>query len=68
MRTTIDIQDHILHEVLGKTGMKSKKKAVETALKEYLQLSRRQELAAMITEFKDFDLTLDDLDKLRNDS
>ena len=66
MRTTLDIDSNILSEVLVKTGAKSKKKAIETALKEFLEFRKRKELVGLIDNYKDFDLDLQDLEKIRN--
>ena len=66
MRTTIDVQDDILESVMKETGMKSRKKAVEIALTEYIKMRHRQELANMIGQNDRFGLTLSDLEKMRN--
>jgi Arc/MetJ family transcription regulator len=68
MRTTLDIDAKILEEALQSTGASSKKKAVEIALREYIRFKRRQDLISRIGKWKDFDLTLEDLEKLRNES
>ena len=67
MRTTIDIKDEVMDSVMKETGMKSRKKAVETALTEFIKMRHRQELANMIGRNDDFSLTLDDLEKMRNE-
>lgn len=68
MRTTLDIDDTILEETLQSTGASSKKKAVEIALREYIRTKQRQDLISRIGTWNDFDLTLEDLEKLRNES
>ena len=68
MRTTLDIQEEILNKVLAISGASSKKKAVETALQEYIRLKHRQELIQMIGNYDDFDLTLEELETLRNEA
>jgi len=67
MRTTLDIDEKILIETMQATGASSKKKAVETALREYIRMKRRQELIARIGTYRDFDLTLKELEKLRDE-
>ena len=67
MRTTLDIDDEILQETINATQANSKKKAVEKALREYLRMKRRQDLLARIGSWKDFDLSLEELDRLRNE-
>lgn len=37
MRTTIDIDNDLLKEVMEKSGAKSKKNAIVTAMKDYLK-------------------------------
>ena len=68
MRTTIDIDANLLEEVLKETGAPSKKKAINKALQEFLQSKRRNELAEMIGNYEDFALTLEELERIRNES
>jgi Arc/MetJ family transcription regulator len=67
MRTTLDIDDEILQETINATKAPSKKKAIEKALREYLRMKQRQNLLARIGSWKDFDLSLEELDRLRNE-
>ena len=67
MRTTIDIDDEILKEVMEKSGAKSKKNAIVTAMKDYLRLKRREELKNLIGNYDKFNLDLKDLRKMRNE-
>ena len=67
MRTTIDIQDSLLSEVIKKTQARSKKKAVEIALKEYIRYSKKQDLIKMIGDYENFSLSNDDLTRMRNE-
>ncbi|GAN33847.1 MAG: type II toxin-antitoxin system VapB family antitoxin [Candidatus Brocadia sp. AMX2] len=67
MRTTIDIDDELLKEVMEKSGAKSKKNAIVTAMKDYLRLKRREELKNLIGNFDEFNLDLKDLRKMRNE-
>ncbi len=66
MRTTIDIYDDLLDDVMHKTGAKSKKRAVELALQEYIRYKNRQELIKRIDSSEELNLTLDDLEKSRS--
>ena len=65
MRTTIDVQDDVLQEVIRQTGARSKKMAVETALKEFIRYKRRVSLSQLIGNHESYALTLDDLKKMR---
>ena len=67
MRTTLDIEESVLTETILETGASSKKRAVEIALREYIRMKRRQELIQQIGTYKDFDLTLDALERLRDE-
>ncbi|MBM2834369.1 MAG: Transcription regulator of the Arc/MetJ class [Candidatus Brocadiaceae bacterium] len=67
MRTTIDIDDELLKEVMEKSGAKSKKNAIVTAMKDYLRLKRREELKNLIGNYDKFNLDLKDLRKMRNE-
>lgn len=66
MKTTLDIDDAILKKVMEASKSRTKKGAIVTALNEYLRLMKRQELKDLIGNYKDFDLTLDDLRKMRH--
>lgn len=67
MSTTIDIDSDLLKEVMDKSGAKSKKNAIVTAMKDYLKLKRREELKDLIGSYDEFNLTLKDLRKMRNE-
>lgn len=67
MRTTIEISDQTLQDIIKQTGATSKKKAVEIALKEFLRLKRQQELIARIGNFDDFDLSIENLERIRDE-
>jgi Arc/MetJ family transcription regulator len=66
MKTTIDIDDGMLRKVMEASKSKTKKDAIVIALKEYLRLKKRQELKNLIGNYADFDLTHDDLRKMRH--
>ncbi len=66
MRTLIDIDDRLMNEVLEVSKVKTKKCAITVAMKEYLNLKKREYLKKMIGNYN-FGLTLKDLEKLRNE-
>lgn len=45
MRTNIDIDQQVLQDVIEKSGLPTKKAAVNEALREYLRLLKLKELA-----------------------
>jgi len=68
MRTTLDIDAELIEKVIKTTGAPSKKKAIETAMKEFLRTKRRKELSELIGHYEEFGVTLKDLKKMRKDS
>ena len=66
MRTLIDIQDDLMHELMKEVGSKTKKEAVITAIKTYLNTKKRERLKSLIGNFE-FGYTADDLDRMRAD-
>ncbi len=67
MRTTIDIDSDLLKEVIEKSGTKSKKSAIVTAMKSYLKLKRWEELKNLVGNYDEFNLDHKDLRKMRNE-
>lgn len=67
MCTTIDIDSDLLKEVMEKSGAKSKKNAIVTAMKDYLRLKKREELKNLIGSYDEFNFDLKDLRKMRNE-
>jgi Arc/MetJ family transcription regulator len=65
MKTIVDLDEDTLREVMEVSKSKTKKGAIVTALNEYLRLKKRQELKSMIGNYREFDLTRDDLRKMR---
>jgi Arc/MetJ family transcription regulator len=47
MRTNIDINEELMQQAMEVSQLKTKKAAVELALKEYVNMARRQDLASM---------------------
>ena len=65
-KTTVIIDDGLLDEAMRVSGAKTKKQVIATGLKE---LIRANNLSALRRELGTFDLalSLDELEKLRND-
>ena len=68
MRTTLDIDAELIEKVVKTTGARSKKKAIEIAMKEFLRTKRRKELSDLIGNYEEFEVTLKDLEKMRKGS
>jgi len=68
MRTTLDIDAELIEKVVKTTGARSKKKAIEIAMKEFLRTKRRKELSDLIGNYEEFEVTLKDLEKMRKES
>ena len=66
-KTTVIIDDELLDEAMKASGAKSKKEAITTGLQE---LIRRKNVEALRQELGTFDLalSLDELEKLRDES
>ena len=60
MRTTLDVDDGLLEELVKVTGEKSKNKAVNKALAEYI---RRKKIEELISMFGKIDM-IDNLEEL----
>ena len=67
MKTMLDLDDATVQKVMEVSKSRTKKGAIVIALNEYLRLKKRQELKALIGNYKDFSLTIDDLGTMRND-
>lgn len=67
MRTTLEIDEYLLTEVMKVSKTKTKKSAVVTALKAFLKEKRKWELKNMIGNYDEFDLSLEDLRKMRDE-
>ncbi len=67
MKTTIDIPDEALREVLENTGAKTKRGAILTAVNEF---NRRRRLAKLTARFGTFEgfISNDELAKLRREN
>lgn len=66
MRTLVDIQGELMEDLLKETRAKTKKEAIITAIKAYLNLKRRERLASLVGNY-DFGYTAEDLERMRAD-
>ncbi len=64
MKTTLEIDEKLVEEAMTASGAKTMRAAIELGLKELVASRRRKELAAMIGN-TDFDLTHEELDRMR---
>jgi len=64
MKTTIDIPDTAIMELMGFTHAKTKREAVLTAIEEYNQKQKMTLLVKMLGTFEDF-MDGDDLEIIR---
>jgi len=68
MRTTLDIDAELLERIVKASGAPTKKKAIEIAIKEFLSARRREELSELIGNYEEFDLTVEELERMRDES
>jgi Arc/MetJ family transcription regulator len=66
MKTLIDIPDDVMKELLKESKAKTKKAAVILAIREYINMRKREKLISMMGKY-DFGYTQEDLEKMRAD-
>lgn len=66
MRTLIDIQDDLMRELLEAASTTVKKEAIVLAIKTFLDVKRREKLAAMIGNYE-FGYSHKELERMRKD-
>lgn len=66
MKTLLDIDKDLMDELLRATGTTVKKEAVITAIKSYLDMKKRVQLADLIGNYP-FGYSNEDLERMRND-
>ncbi len=66
MKTTIDIPDDELHQVIAFTKAKTKREAVVYAIKDFNRRRRLEQLSEMLGTFEDF-MSQDELREMRED-
>ena len=66
MRTTIDINEELIDDVMKKAGVRTKKAAIVIALQDYLRHKKVDELKGLIGNYDAFNINLNDLKKMRD--
>ena len=66
MRTLIDIQDDLMDDLLKEANTTVKKEAILLAIKTFLDVKRREKLAALIGNYE-FGYSLRALEEMRSD-
>lgn len=66
MRTTVEIDEGILKEVVTLTGADSKKTAIAIAVNDYLKMKKREAFKGLIGNYK-IDLELKSLEESRSE-
>jgi Arc/MetJ family transcription regulator len=64
-KTTVQIDESLLEEAIKATGAKTKKEAIEAGLRYLVQRKNREALRQELGTF-DIDVTLEELERLRN--
>lgn len=64
-KTTVQIDEHLLEEAMKATGAKTKKQAIEAGLRSLVRNKNREALRKELGTF-DLDLTLNELERMRN--
>lgn len=66
MRTTIDLDEDLVREAMALLGVKTKREAVRRSLEALVRQRRRERLRARLGKV-DLDLTLEELEAMRQD-
>jgi len=66
MRTTIDLDDDLVREAMDLLGARTKRAAIQRSLEELVRRKRRERLRGKLGKL-DLDLTLSNLDRMRQD-
>jgi len=66
MRTLVDIEGKLIEDLLEETKAKTKKEAIVTAIKTYLNLKRREKLASLIGNYN-YGGSMEELERMRAD-
>jgi Arc/MetJ family transcription regulator len=67
MKTLVDLDAHLLNEIIKVSGARTKRAALTTAMEEYLAAKKREELKKLISSGK-LRLSLKKLERLRTGS
>lgn len=65
-RTTVEIDEELLSKAMKISGSKTKKKVIEISLKEFIKSRNRDQLKKELGTY-DLDLSLEDLENMRED-
>ena len=68
MRITLDIDSDLLEQILRTTEAPSRSEAIEMAMREFLRMRYREGLSKLIGNSEEFDLTLEELERMRTES
>jgi Arc/MetJ family transcription regulator len=66
MRTTVELDDKLVREVMKLVGVKSKRAAIQRSLEELIRQRRRERLRAKLGKLG-LDLSLEELKRMRQD-
>ena len=66
MKTLLDIDNDLMEKLLQTVGTRVKKEAVVTAIKSFLKMKKRDQVAEMIGNYE-FGYTSEDLERMRED-
>lgn len=66
MRTTLDLDEELVKEVMALLGVKTKREAVRRSLEALIQQRRRERLRGKLGKV-DLDLSLEELEEMRQD-
>ncbi len=66
MRTTIDIDEKLLNEAMNVTNASTKRELIRISLQEVIRKAHVERLRKRLGKYT-FDLTLDELEQIRND-
>ncbi|MBF8266400.1 MAG: type II toxin-antitoxin system VapB family antitoxin [Dehalococcoidia bacterium] len=66
MKTTVVIDDDLLREAIEVAGVKTKRDAIELALRELVRVKNREALIRELGTY-DLDMTLEELERLRSE-
>ncbi len=65
MRTTLNIDPDLLENAKALSGAKTKTQTVEIALQEFIEVKKRRAFFERMQDKQNFNLTLEDLEKMR---
>ncbi len=66
MRTTVDVDEKLIKEVMELLGVSTKRAAINRSLEELIRQKRRERLQAKLGKL-DLALSLEDLERMRQD-